>query len=200
MTRLLLPAGAMLALLLAAPEGQASGCIAARPDTALAADEANAVYDCLQDILQEGYRQGDKRWIPAEYVEDYRSWTPASRYPAFSAAHGGRHLVTYVNQVGAQDYLRFSESEVEMPTGSLIAAESFSVDERGRAQPGPLFLMEKVEPGRSPQTDDWFYMAVAPNGSPMVMDVISSCGTCHQGQLGQRGGLGYPPAEARLTR
>ena len=198
MTRLLPLAGAALALLLAASEAQSSGCIAAKPGTRLSADEASAVYDCLNDILLDGYRQGDKRWIPAGYVEDYRSWAPASRHPAFSEAHGGRHLITYVNETGAADYLRFSESETEMPAGALLAAESFSVDDRGRAQPGPLFLMEKVEQGRSPQTDDWFYMAVAPNGSPMVMDVISSCSACHQSRFGQRGGLGYPPVEARI--
>lgn len=197
MRRLLPMAGATLALLLVTSAAQASGCIASKPGTGLSADEASAVYDCLKDALLEGYRQGDKRWIPGDYVESFRLWERASRNPAFSPAHGGRHLLTYVNAAGARDYLRFSDSDVTMPVGTLIAAESFSVDERGRAQPGPLFLMEKVELGRSPQTDDWFYMAVAPNGSPMVMDVISACSACHQDRFGQRGGLGYPPVEAR---
>ena len=39
--------------------------------------------------------KGDKRWIPAEFVADYRGWTPANTLPANPGFHGGRFLLTY---------------------------------------------------------------------------------------------------------
>ncbi|WP_417766784.1 cytochrome P460 family protein [Stappia sp.] len=166
----------------------------------LTPSEVTAVYDCLKADLHDGYRQGDKRWIPAEYVTSYRSWTPASAFPAAPGFHGARFLMTYVNEIGANTYLEYKEENVVVPAGTVIAKESFAVDDQGKVQPGPLFIMEKVAAGRSPQTDDWFYMAVAPNGSPMAMDVISACSECHQQNFGAQGGLGYPVPEARITR
>lgn len=198
MTRLPMPLLAATALLWTGVAAQAA-CEAGKAGHALSPQEVAGVYDCLKDALLEGYRQGDKRWIPADYVETYRSWVPASTFPAASGFHGERFLVTYVNEIGADEYLRFKQTGVVMPAGSLLAQESFAIDDQGRIQPGPLFLMEKVEAGRSPQTDDWFYMAVSPNGSPMVMDVISACSDCHQKSYGHQGGVGYPSPEARVA-
>lgn len=199
MTRLLKSTLAAAGLLCAGTAAQAA-CEAGKAGSELTPAELTAVYDCLKEDLLAGYRQGDKRWIPSEIVETYRSWVPASAYPAAPGFHGERFLVTYVNEIGADEYLRFKEEDVEVPAGTLIAKESFAVDDEGKVQPGPLFFMEKVAAGRSPQTDDWFYMAVAPNGSPMAMDVISACSDCHQQSFGHQGGLGYPIPEARATR
>ncbi len=185
-------------LTLVATAAQAA-CDPGKPSYDLSPAEATALYDCLKDDLLAGYQQGDKRWIPAEYVANYRSWVPASAFPAAPGFHGERFLVTYVNEIGADEYLKFKEENVRIPAGTLIAKESFAVDEQGKVQNGPLFFMEKVEAGRSPQTDDWFYMAVAPNGAPMAMDVISACSECHQQNFGHQGGLGYPVPEARVT-
>lgn len=199
MTRLLQLVLAGTALASSGPAAEAA-CETGKTSAELTAAEARAIYDCLKDDLLAGYMQGEKRWIPAEYVASYRSWTLASAYPAAPGFHGERLLMTYVNEIGAGTYLQFRETDVTVPAGTVIAKESFAVDAQGKVQPGPLFLMEKVEAGRSPQTDDWFYMAVAPNGSPMAMDVISACSECHQQNFGHQGGLGYPVPEARVTR
>lgn len=188
-----------LALALSAHAAQAA-CEAGKAGYELTPAEATAVYDCLKADLLDGYLQGDKRWIPADYVASYRSWTPASAFPAAPGFHGERLLMTYVNEIGADTYLEYKDEGVIVPAGTVIAKESFAVDEQGKVQPGPLFIMEKVEAGRSPQTDDWFYMAVAPNGSPMAMDVISACSECHQQNFGAQGGLGYPVPGARIAR
>lgn len=188
-----------LALALSGHAAQAA-CEAGKAGYELTPTEATAVYDCLKAELLDGYLQGEKRWIPADYVASYRSWTPASAFPAAPGFHGERLLMTYVNEIGADTYLEYRDEGVIVPAGTVIAKESFAVDEQGKVQPGPLFIMEKVEAGRSPQTDDWFYMAVAPNGSPMAMDVISACSECHQQNFGAQGGLGYPVPEARVTR
>ncbi|GGE93442.1 cytochrome P460 family protein [Stappia taiwanensis] len=176
-----------------------AACDPGKAGTELTGAEAAAVYDCLKDDLLAGYKTGDKRWIPAEFVNDYRSWTPASTFPAAPGFHGGRFLLTYVNEIGASEYLKFKEENVTIPAGTVIAKESFAVNDDGKAQKGPLFIMQKVEAGRSPETDDWFYMAVMPNGAPMAVNVITACSECHQGNFGSSGGLGYPVPEARVT-
>lgn len=56
----------------------AASCDPGKAGDELGPDEAQAVYDCIKDDLHAGYVRGPKRWIPAEFVADYRSWTPAS--------------------------------------------------------------------------------------------------------------------------
>ena len=188
--------GLAAAFMLAAGAAQAQ-CVAGKAGDDLSFDEANAVYDCLKESLYEGYNKGDKRWIPKEYVKDYRDWTLVSKAPAAPGFHSGRFLVTYVNEIGAAEYVKFEEERGAMPAGTLIAKESFSVDGKGTSAKGPLFLMEKVAAGTSPETGDWYYMMVAPNGSPQAVPVVTACSECHQGNFGQRDGLGYPVEEVR---
>jgi len=192
-----LAAGALTAV----SQGAAlAACDPGKPGTELTQEEAAMLYDCLAEDLHAGYRQGDKRWIPAEFVDDYRSWTAASAFPAAPGFHGNRFLMTYVNAVGANVYMQYKEEDVAIPAGTVIAKESFAVDDAGRVQHGPLFLMQKVAAGTSPETGDWYYMAVTPTGAPMTMNVITACSECHQGNFGDRDGLGYPVPEARVTR
>lgn len=178
--------------------GGALACDPGKPGPELTGDEAQAVYDCLAEALHDGYTTGAKQWIPADKVDGYRTWTLASRFPAAPGFHGNRFLVTWVNGVGAAEYMRYAE-EPAIPAGTWIAKESFSVTDSGEARPGPLFLMQKVEAETSPETDDWYYMAVTPTGAPMAVDVITACSDCHQGAYGFQGGLGYPVEEARMT-
>lgn len=160
-------------------------------------EEASATYSCLKDALYDGYQAGDKRWIPDGHVSDYRDWKAATAYPAAPGFHGGRFLTTYVNEVGFDAYVEYAE-DPEIPAGTVIAKESFSVTDAGEARAGPLFLMEKVAAGESPETGDWHYMVVAPNGAPQAVNVISACSACHQENFGFQGGLGYPVEAARL--
>lgn len=178
----------------------AGACDPGKPGAGLTHEEAQAVYDCLKDGLHEGYMQGDKKWIPADFVRDYRNWTRVSDLPASPGFHGGRFLLTWVNDVGADEYLKFLEERGPMPAGTRIAKESFAVNEAGEVQKGPLFLMEKVAAGISPESNDWYYMMVAPNGEPQAVPVMTACNACHQGNFGQRDGLGYPVPEVRAGR
>ncbi|MFQ5745262.1 MAG: hypothetical protein ACE5HV_17025, partial [Acidobacteriota bacterium] len=53
------------------------------------------------------------------------------------------------------------------------------------AQPGPLFLMEKMPAGFSPETGDWRYTMIMPNGSVFGAtkgrnaDKVQFCADCH---------------------
>jgi|GEM_PF-467569 len=160
--------------------------------------DAHAVYLCMADKLSVGYMTGDKRWIPREFVEGYRTWTPASTLPADPGFHGERFLFTYVNETGAEEYTKFADEDVDMPVGSVIAKESFSIDDNGKAKPGPLFIMQKAAEGASPRTGDWYYMAVAPSGAPMGVNVYTACNECHQAYE-DSDYMAYPEEDVRRT-
>jgi hypothetical protein len=149
--------------------------------------------------MLDGYKKGNKRWVPAEFVNDFRGWTKANTVPAAPGFHSGRFLNTWVNSVGAEEYLKYAENPT-IPAGTVIAKESFGVSDEGQVSRGPLFFMEKVASGTSPETDDWYYTMVSANGQPMAVNVISACSECHQGNFGDTGGLGYPVEEARILQ
>lgn len=185
-------------ILMTSAGAQAASCDPGTPGDDLSFEEAQGVYDCLKDALYAGYQKGKKRWIPVDRVKGYRDWTPVSTLPANPGFHGGRFLFTYVNEAGAAEYLKYADERGPMPAGTLIAKESFSVTDTGKAKRGPLFFMEKVAAGKSPETNDWYYYAVAPNGTPMAVPVVQACHQCHNDNFAERDGLGYPVEEARL--
>ena len=84
-----------------------------------------------------------------------------------------------------------------MPVGTVISKESFTISGKGKAKPGPLFIMEKVAPGTSPSTNDWYYMMVSAKGSPVAVDVWKNCHECHS-NFEDQDTLGYPVEEVRL--
>ena len=183
-------------LMLETGGARAADCAADKAGSELTGEEAEAIYECLKDTLQAGYAEGDKGWVPAAFVTDYPAWTRASSIPAAPGFHGGRFLVTYVNDTGAEAYLTYGEQEI--PAGTVITKESFSVGDEGKVTPGPLFIMEKVDAGTSPDTMDWYYMMVAPSGAPQAVNVYKACNECHTGNFGAQQGLGFPVPEARV--
>ncbi|QIE54089.1 cytochrome P460 family protein [Pikeienuella piscinae] len=192
-------AAAAFTLIGFAGEGRAADCTAPADPYDLSHEQANAVYECLKDDLYAGYQQGDKGWIPSEMVSGYRKWGAATTAPANPGFHGGRFLFTYVNETGFDAYTEYAE-DPDIPAGTKIAKESFTIGEDLSVKPGPLFLMEKVAAGVSPETNDWYYMMVAPNGAPQAIDVETACSACHMENYGFQGGLGYPIEDVRLPK
>ncbi|MEL6680105.1 MAG: cytochrome P460 family protein, partial [Pseudomonadota bacterium] len=182
------------ALLLSA--GAATACDVDKAGVDLTLDEAQAVYECIEESLNAGYQGGNLNWIPSDIVADYKSWRLASTAPAAPGFHSNRFLLTYVNEVGFDAYTKYEEDPV-IPAGTVIAKESFSVNDEGKVRPGPLFIMQKAEAGASPETLDWYYMAVSTGGNAMGINVMTACNECHLG-FDYQGGLGYPVEEARL--
>ena len=197
--RTIVSTAAAAGILAIASAAQAAGCDPGKDGDDLIFEEAQVVYDCIAADLHAGYMTGDKKWIPIGYVADYRSWTPANTLPANPGFHGGRFLLTWINDVGAEEYLKFAEEDaVNIPAGTVIAKESFSVTVAGKVKHGPLFIMEKRVAGTSPETNDWYYMAVAPNGMPMAVNVMKACNECHMENYDFQGSLGYPDPEVRV--
>jgi hypothetical protein len=94
---------------------------------------------------------------------DYQGWSRYNTSPYVSFTHGGRNVNNYANDA-ASAYGRFEDAGA-MPVGSIIAKDSFVVGGDGRASAGPLFLMEKMEPGFLEASGDWKYTMIMPDGS-----------------------------------
>lgn len=149
------------------------------------------VYNCLEAKMAEGYaKQGD------EVGSTYRDWTVAATRPAVQGSHGGRLLLTFANVIAVESYLSFAEGNV-MPVGSVLAKESISLSKKKmQARPGPLFIMTKMEAGSIPETDDWLYSGLQPNGKPMKFKQ-AFCHDCHTGWA-EQDFLAYPVEEVRV--
>ena len=72
-----------------------------------------------------------------------------------------------------------------MPEGAVLAKDSFTVTRQGDVFTGPLFLMEKMPPGFAPDSRDWRYTMIMPDGSLFGTskgegsDRVEFCASCH---------------------
>jgi hypothetical protein len=185
---------AAFGLALTATSAFASDCAAVDVEDRfdLDGDQIVALYDCLSEKMATGYgKEGD------EVGANFRSWAPTATRPAIQGSHGTRILNTFANDIAAEQYLKFEEEGVNMPVGSVLAKESISVSiKKKKARPGPLFIMTKMEAGSIPETNDWLYAGLQPNGK--VMKVKQSfCHDCHEAYEDQDY-LAYPVEEVRL--
>ena len=138
MIRPLLAATVALGAAAAPPAAAQDACAVEGDHWDLDAAGVAALYGCMEARMLEGYaREGDAT------AAAYRGWTATATRPAVAGPHGERFLNTFVNETGAEQYLRFEDGEFEMPVGSMLAKESIAIRE-GDARVGPLFVMEKV--------------------------------------------------------
>jgi hypothetical protein len=85
---------------------------------------------------------------------DHASYRRVTDKPFLSRVHGNRWVHVFVNEIGAEAYLR----EQPIPVGTVIVKASWQ-DGGGRPSSvaGPLFVMEKRAPGYAPEHGDWWY-------------------------------------------
>lgn len=159
----------------------------------LEAADIDSIYACMEAQMVAAYsKQGNK------IGENYRNWTITASRPGVAGAHGGRLLLTWANPIGAEQYLKYQEEGFEMPAGSVLAKESIKINKKKKAAVvGPLFLMTKLKPGEAPETGDWRYDAIAPNGKQMKIKQ-AFCNDCHKGYE-DSDYLAYPIEEVRLS-
>jgi hypothetical protein len=150
-------------------------------------EEANRLYDVVKDALVKGYA-----YSGFEGVEDYQSLKRYNSAPYLSATHGNHYLNNYANGV-AEKYGNY-ERAGQLPSGSIIFKDSFSVTEKRQEFShthtrqivlGPLFIMRKMESGFNPVTGDWQYIQIQPDGALVGMtggqgaDRVEYCIGCH---------------------
>ncbi len=159
----------------------------------LGAADIDSIYDCMKDSMAAGYaKKGD------EVGSNFRDWTITGTRPGVAGAHGERLLLTFANDIAAAQYLKFAEEGVVMPAGSILAKESIKISKKKKtARIGPLFTMTKVEAGGAPETNDWVYGGILPNGKPMKIKQ-SFCHDCHTSWEDQDY-LAYPLEEVRVS-
>jgi hypothetical protein len=144
----------------------------------LDADTASMIYDEMVGDMAASYALSQN-----PHAVQYRSWPRYNTAPYRATEHGDRYLNNYVNPDGAA-YGKFEQAGV-MPEGAVIAKDSFSVLESGRSFAGPLFLMEKLAPGASPETRNWRYTMIMPDGSVWGTtggdnaEKVAFCPACH---------------------
>ncbi|MFY0310331.1 cytochrome P460 family protein [Leisingera sp. D0M16] len=179
-------------LLTLAPVGAfAQDCPVEGDPAALEAEAVVKIYECIEAKMAEGYTaNGDP------VGSEFRSWQVTSARPAQPGPHGDRYLQTFANETAAEQYLKFAEEGFEMPAGSVLAKESFTI-ENGNAVPGPLFIMTKLAEGEAPEAGDWLYGALMPDGQEMGIQQ-SFCAGCHLNWEAQDS-LAYPLEEVRLS-
>lgn len=153
-------------------------------------EQIGAMYDCMSGYMLEGYQsQG------AEIAMAYRDWARGSTRPAVAGVHGDRFLNTFVNDVAAEQYLRYAEGEFEMPVGSVLAKEMIGIRDTGVARRAPLLIMTKVDD--APETDGWRYSGVQPTGQALRVSQ-SFCHDCHQ-NFDASDSMGYPNDAVRVS-
>lgn len=150
----------------------------------LTAAEAMSIYDNISEQMFKGYRLSD---IVA--AKAFGKWRRYNSVPYNSATHGNRYVNNYANPL-AKRYGNLKTGEI-LPKGAVIAKDSFTVTSDRSVFAGALFVMEKLAPGESPQTGDWRYQMIMPDGSLFGdtkgagSNEVAFCHGCHAVQKEQ---------------
>ena len=177
----------------------ADACTTDKSKDDLTPAEAQALYDCIEASLIEGYSKATD--VPG--VPDYRNWKLVTNAPLVSATHGSMFVNHWVNDAGADLYTKWEEmGGAKFPVGTIFAKESFRIDKKGVVKRGPLFLMEKVAEGEAP--DGWVYTRLFPNGKYQrtngpKSDKMAFCHDCHAATIEEQDAAFFPPEEYRVS-
>ena len=156
--------------------------------------ELVAAYDCVSPDMAEAYARSSHAAAAA-----YRSWTRFSRTAYPTEAHGVRFMNNYANDIGDDAYGKF-EGVGTMPTGSVLAKDSFIVAPDGVISVAPLFVMEKRTAGFSEAARDWFYEMIMPDGAVRADAGIQKfCNGCHRRAGAVDDHLMFLPLPYRIT-
>ncbi len=159
--------------------------------------EINQVYNVLKERMAGGYALAK---LPV--IKNYQSWKIYNNQPYISATHGQRYVNNYANKL-AKDYGVLKNGEV-YPVGTVFAKDTITVTEQKKTFPGAMFVMEKLEKGASPDTADWRYIMVLPDGSMFGdtsgddPETVEYCHDCHI-QKSREDYVFFVPEEYRIT-
>jgi len=161
----------------------------------LTAPEAMSVYDNVSEQMFKGYSLSRD-----PTAVNYGNWRRYNSAPYTSATHGNRYVNNYAN-AKAQRYGKMKPGE-KLLAGAIIAKDSFTVTNDRAVFAGALFLMEKLPAGKSPDTGDWRYQMIMPDGSLFGdsqgtgAKEVAFCHGCHTAKA-ERDFLFYIPKKFR---
>jgi len=163
----------------------------------LADADALTIYDRIRDEMASVYRGSGIRDAGV-----YQTWRRYNVPPYRSATHGRRYVNNYANP-RAEAYGKF-EAAGTLPEGSVLAKDSFEVTTRGDVVMGPLALMEKMQPGFDPESRDWRYTMIMPDGSVFGTtkgegsERVEFCAECHRAAGDEDDHLFFMPQTYRV--
>jgi hypothetical protein len=155
----------------------ANPCAAKAPQ--LSDAELTTAYKGVLAKLLTGYAKSGNPW-----VSKYSKWAMFNRAPYISETHGQRYVNNYANDIAKSEYAKF-ERAGKMPVGSVLAKDTFRVKTGGKVEPGPLNLMEKMPAGFNPESGDWRFTMILPNGKVYGATKgkngarVNFCAECH---------------------
>jgi hypothetical protein len=159
--------------------------------------EAVTAYDCLFPTMTAAYAKSDNG-----EAADYSNWRRYSTQAYVSATHGNRYVQNYANAT-AKAYGNY-ESAGTFPPGARLGKDSFTVNDKGEVSVGPLFLMEKMQAGFNPDSDDWRYTMIMPNGASFGTtkgpgsENVGFCIECHKAVTPDQDNVMLLPDEYRV--
>jgi hypothetical protein len=163
----------------------------------LTKDEARRYYKSLEKRMARGYASAQ-----LDEILNYQAWPLFNDAPYISATHGQRFVNSFANRM-AHNYGTLQEGEA-LPVGSVLAKDSMTITDEGNVHPGAMFVMEKLPEGSNPDTADWRYIMVLPDGS-LFGDTMGSrasavayCHQCHEA-VADRDYTFYVPEEYRVS-
>ena len=165
----------------------------------LTIQQARDAYNANRADMVAGYRLSG---VPA--AAEYHKWKRYNTAPYRSSTHGNWYINNYANRIG-RAYGKYQDAGV-MPLGAVLAKDSFAVAADGAMRVGPLFLMEKMEAGFNPDTGDWRYTMIMPDGSVYGVTKgensanVRFCVPCHAAVGDNRDHLYFPPRGVRVNR
>ena len=122
----------------------------------------------------------------------------AAMSASFRGSEHGVFLQVYADAEAAASY-RLYEKGPRIPVGGTILKRSFRVTADGIATPYVVFVMERMAPGFSPETNDWRFAFSGTDGA-LIGDTkgpddakAKFCATCHQSARQQDFLLFVPP-------
>ena len=189
-----------VAAVAAAPKAQTSSApkshmILADPAN-MSGRRANTVYLAIRQNMRSHYlASGDP------ITGAYQSWRRYNTLPYRSALHGELMVNNYANAIAAR-YGKY-ERLGNLPTGSIVVKDSFTVTKAGEVITGPLFLMEKRENGFNAASNDWLFMMVQSNGAVVGITkgenstAVRFCADCHNKAPKGQDNLYFLPKEVR---
>ncbi len=146
----------------------------------LTKNDAMVIYDTIAEHMAE------RLAISGEPVaSEYRSWPRSNDAPYLSATHGSRYVNNYANLAAVRAGYNNLRPGIVMPPGAVLAKDSFTFTDDRALFIGALFVMEKLAAGKSPDTADWRYLMILPDGSVFAdstgafPETAAFCHTCH---------------------
>ena len=192
MKSLIMSAGLLsLSMVVFTNAAQAAECTITGSHKEQSLEQVNEYYKCIRPTLIEKYQSKGQ-----ENAIAYTQWKPVQTGPAAPGFHSGRYLMTFVNDIGYDQYVKYESVDVNFPIGTYVAKESFKIRKGGKLRPGPLFFMKKVGIEKAPKTDGWWYGGTKTSGAKWNVSQ-SFCHSCHKNYLFQDA-MGYPAPDVRF--